>query len=571
MEERVWHRSYQEGVPATLEPYPDHSLYQFLVDSADRYGDRTATAFLGTHLTYRELHDQVINMAGALTALGVAKGDRVGLILPNCPQYLISYYAALRIGAVAVGNNPLYTQRELRHQLRDADCKVVVTLDMLHPTLAAVQADLPEVDQVIVTRITDYMAPPLKWLAPLKFRSEAKAQGRPWPPVPKDADVLWWADLMKKRQATPPVAEVDPDSDLAALVYTGGTTGLSKGAALTHRNLVANCVQAKAWFPEIRDGEESGMCILPFFHSYGMTVGMNAGIHRAMKLVLIPRPTDLDSVLDAIEKEKPTLLPGIPRLYIAITEAAAKKGVDLSSINACFSGAAKLPLPVLERFEQATGGRVVEGYGLSETSPITHGNPVDGRRRVGSFGLPYPDTDCRVVDLDDPTKEVAPGEPGELLLKGPQVMNGYWNKPDETAQVMLDGWFRTGDVVRMDEDGFFFIVDRLKEMIIVSGFNVYPNEVEEVLYQHPKVEKVAVIGVPDDTTGEAVKAFIVLREGETATADEIIEWCRDPETGMTRYRVPKQIEFRESIPESMVGKVLRRVLVEEERAARAGS
>lgn len=566
MEQRIWHKNYPDEVPTSLEPYPEQSLYKILEDAATRFPDRPSIAFLGNHLTYAELHDEVKRMAASLAALGVGRGDRVGLILPNCPQFVIGYYAALRLGAIAVGNNPLYTQRELTHQLADAGCKVVIVLDQLFPTLAASRPDLPDLEHVIATKVIDYMRPPLSWLAPLRFRREAKAEGRPWPPVPDDADVTWWSDVMDRDDPIPPVAQVDARNDTAALVYTGGTTGLSKGAKLTHFNLTANAIQNKAWFPGLEDGEEAGLSVLPFFHSYGMTVSMNLGILQAQKLILIPDPSDTERVLKAIEKERPSLFPGVPRLYIAINEAAAGKDIDMTSIRACFSGAAKMPVAVMERFETATGATIVEGYGLTETSPTTHANPIKGTRKPGSVGLPFPDTDCRVVALDDPTTDVEAGQPGELLISGPQVMAGYWNQPEETEQSFIDGWYRTGDVVQMDEDGYFYIVDRIKEMINVSGFNVYPSDVEEVLYQHPKVEKAAVIGVPDDTTGEAVKAFLVLREGETATAEEIIEWCRDPETGLTGYRVPKHIEFRDSIPETMVGKVLRRELVEEEQA-----
>lgn len=566
MEERVWHRSYPDEVPPSLDPYPEHSLYRILEDAADAFGDRPAIAFLGSQLTYSELHQHVVRLAASLAALGVERGDRVGLILPNCPQFVIGYYAALRLGAIVVANNPLYTRRELTHQLADAGCRVVIVLDQLYQALGAALADLPDLDHVVATRITDYMRPPLSWLAPLKLRREARAEARPWPPVPRDAAVTWWRDLLNRDDPVPAVAQVDARRDVAALVYTGGTTGVSKGAMLTHFNLVANAVQNKAWFPGLVDGEEAGLCVLPFFHSYGMTVCMNIGILAAGKLILIPRPSDLDQVLKAIHSERPTLFPGVPRLYIAINEAAARSNVDMTSIRACFSGAAKMPTAVMEEFESLTGGRIVEGYGLTETSPTTHANPIIGARKEGSVGLPFPDTECRVVDLKDATRDVEPGQEGELLIAGPQVMAGYWNRTEETTQAFIDGWFRTGDVVRMDGDGYFYIVDRIKEMIIVSGFNVYPNEVEEVIYRHPKVAKVAVIGIPDDVTGEAVKAFIVLREGRSATDEEIIDWCRHPDTGLTGYRVPKQIEFRDSIPETMVGKVLRRVLVEEERS-----
>jgi long-chain acyl-CoA synthetase len=367
---------------------------------------------------------------------------------------------------------------------------------------------------------------------------------------------------------TPP-AEVDARNDLAGLIYTGGTTGLSKGAMLTHYNLVANVLQSVSWFSDLREAEESVMCVIPFFHSYGMTVGMNLGIHLAGKLVLQPRP-DMATTLKAIQKEKPTLFPGVPRLYVAINEHPETPKYDLRSIKACLSGAAPLPMAVAETFNRITGATLVEGYGLTETSPVTHANPLDGRARAGSIGTPIPDTDCRIVGLDDWTKEVEPGTEGELAISGPQVMQGYFNRPEETAEMIREDtegrrWLLSGDIARMDRDGFFSIVDRKKDMILVSGFNVYPTEIEQVLFRHPKVRSVCVVGLPDETTGEAIKAYVVLREGEEATAEEIIAFTRDERHGLSGYRVPKLIEFRESLPETLVGKVLRRVLLEEER------
>ncbi|MEE9472525.1 MAG: long-chain fatty acid--CoA ligase [Acidimicrobiia bacterium] len=559
---RVWLKSYAAGVPHSLAPKAEQSLFDVLDDAAQRFPERPAIAFLRKHLTYHQLLDSVERFSAALASMGVEKGDRVGLILPNCPQYVIAYYASLRLGAIVVGNNPQYTQRELGHQLRDAGPTVVVVLDQLYPNLAAIRDQIPSLEQVIVTRLTDYMGFPLKLLAPLKFRKEARQKGRAWPPVPKRADVQWWKALMRTRRKVPAPVEVDPKQDPAGLIYTGGTTGLSKGAVLTHHNLVTNCRQSSVWLVDLRDGEESVMCILPFFHAYGMTVGMNLGIYKAAKLILLPR-FNVEATLKEIERERPSLFPGVPRIYSALNQAAEGRTLDLSSIRACLSGAAKLPLAVAEQFEALTGGRVIEGYGLTETSPLTHANPISDHRKAGSFGLPIPDTDCRVVDLDDPTVSVPPEMPGELAISGPQVMAGYWNQPTETAAMIRDGWLYTGDIVRMDEDGYFFLVDRKKEVVIVSGFNVYPTEVEEMLHNHPKVARVAVIGVPDEATGEAVKAFVVLRQGETATPQEIIEWCRNPEAGLTGYRVPKQIEFRDSLPETLVGKVLRRVLREE--------
>ncbi len=570
---RPWFAHYPEGVPHTLAPYPEKNLYSLLSEAAGRHPTAPAVVWAvpgGKTLTYAQLKSETERFSAVLSKLGVKKGDRVALILPNCPQYVIAYYATVRIGAVIVGNNPLYTARELSHQLNDCGAEVVVVLDSLYPNLKNIEQDYKP-REVVVTSVTDYMKFPVNVLAPMKLKKEAKHEGHPWPPVPSGADVKWWKRLMASAGTPPPVAEVDAKNDPAGFIYTGGTTGLSKGAMLSHYNLVANANQGAAWFPDLGDATDSLMCVLPFFHSYGMTVCMNIGILRAGKLVLLPR-FELVNALKAIQKERPTMFPGVPRLYIALNEAEETKGYDITSIKACLSGAAALPLAVAEKFEGLTGSHVAEGYGLTETSPISHANPIVGQRKEGFIGMPIPDTDCKLVDLDDPTKQAEPGQPGELAISGPQVMLGYWNKPDETAGMIKeeDGvrWLYTGDIAQVDEEGWFRIVDRKKEMIIVSGFNVYPTDIEQVLYRNPKVEKVAVVGVPDATTGEAVKAFIVLRKGETATPEEIIKWSRSELTG---YRAPKQIEFRDSLPETLVGKVLRRVLLDEEKQKQAAA
>jgi long-chain acyl-CoA synthetase len=578
MDHRPWFKSYPNGVPRSLAPYAERSLYSLLEDAARRHPNAPAIAFwlpgapMGKTLTYRDVAKQVDQFSRVLVSLGVERGDRVGLLLPNCPQYVIAYYAALRIGAVVVGNNPLYTERELSHQLKDAGIEVLITLDLLYPKVAEVQ-DGVGLREIVVGKVTDFMPFPINLLAPLKMKKEAKKHGEPWPPVPPGAKIRWWEELMTGSYPVAPVAEVDPKNDVAGLIYTGGTTGLSKGAMLTHHQLVSNVLQGTAWFPDLVDGQEGIMCIIPFFHSYGMTVGMNVGINVAAKLVLMPR-FELEPTLKAIQKEKPTLFPGVPRLYIAINEAKETAKYDLTSIRACLSGAAPLPTAVAEKFKSITGATVVEGYGLTETAPITHANPLDGRARPGSIGLPIPDTDCRIVDLDDWTTDVPVGEPGELVISGPQVMTGYFNRPEETAAMIKEAgdgtrWLLTGDVARMDEDGFFAIVDRKKDMILVSGFNVYPTDIEQVIYRHPKVQKVCVAGVPDPTTGEAVKAYVVLKEGQTATVEEIRDFCKDDAFGLASYKVPKAVEFRESLPETLVGKVLRRVLAEEEKAKAA--
>ncbi|MGH7426151.1 MAG: AMP-binding protein, partial [Candidatus Methylomirabilales bacterium] len=427
MRERPWLASYPAGVPQSVAPFHQRSVYSLLAESASRFPDRPALTFFGRRLTYRQLAHDVEQMSGALAHLGVRNGDRLGLILPNCPQYVIAFYAAQRLGAIPVGTNPLYTERELSHQATDAGIEVVVVLDQLARKVEAVRRHVG-LKTVVVAKVTDYMPFPINVLAPIKFKKEAKHEGRPWPPVPEGAQVIWWADLMNGSYPGAPVATVDPVEDVAALVYTGGTTGLSKGAMLTHFNLVTNVRQTAAWLPDLKEGGEAMMCVVPFFHSYGLQVAMNLGILMAMKLILLPR-FDLHMVLKAIAKEKVTLFPGVPRIYVAINESPLAAKFDLSSIRACISGAAPLPPAVAEKFEALTGGSLVEGYGLTETSPVTHANPIQGKRKAGSIGLPIPDTNCRLVGIDDPGMEAEAGREGELVIAGPQVMKGYWNRP----------------------------------------------------------------------------------------------------------------------------------------------
>lgn len=558
-----WFTTYPPGVPHSLEPYPNLSVFGMLEAAARNHPDAPALAWFGRRISYAELLKEVERCSAALAGLGVGKGNRVALILPNCPQYPIAFYATARLGAVVVGNNPLYTTREMEHQLRDCDPAVVVVLDLLYSDFAEV-FETVGLDHVVVARLNDYMSFPKKQLAPaLKFKKRQLEQGKPWPPVPKGAPVTWWEGWLAAAGPAPLLALIEPETDPAGFIYTGGTTGISKGAMLSHRNMVANAMQAAAYL-SLEEGKEALLGSLPFFHSFGMLT-MNVAVRIAGKMVPIPNPRDLHLVLDEMAKEKPTFVPGVPRLFDALNESPLTAKFDLRSVKACISGAAPLPTAVAERFAEITGGaKLVEGYGLTECSPVTHANPLDAPRS-GSIGLPMPDTDCKIVDLEDADKTVAPGERGELCVRGPQVMLGYWNRPEETALVIRNGWFHTGDVAVMDPDGYFRIVDRLKEMILVSGFNVYPNEIEDAMYRHPKIAKVAVIGVPDDKTGEAVKAFVVLREGESATVEELVAWARDPANGLTAYRTPKQIELRDTLPETMVGKVLRRVLAEEER------
>jgi long-chain acyl-CoA synthetase len=565
---RPWFRTWRAGVPKTVEPFPDVSVYSLLADAAARFPQSSAVAFLGKHISYAELIGQVERCAAMLTELGVAKGDRVGLLLPNSPQYVIAWYACQRIGAVAVGNNPLYTQRELAHQVRDAEPRVMIVLDQLWPLWAAVADEVP-VPEVVATRLTDYMKFPLNVLAPIKFRKDARHEGKPWPPIPAGTSVKRWKDLLRSAGEAPPAATVDARSDAASFVYTGGTTGVSKGAMLSHHNITSNVAQVVPCITGFERGRDGVMCVLPFFHSFGL-VAMNFGIAQAGKLVLLPR-FELHMALKQLAREKPTFFPGVPRLFVALNEAPETAKYDLKSVKACFSGAAPLPQAVADRFHEVTGGAtLVEGYGLTECSPVTHLNPLDAPHH-GTIGIPLPDTDVKVVDLDDPDREVPPGERGEMCIKGPQIMLGYWRKPEATAEMIRHGWLHTGDIAIMDEEGFFRIVDRMKDMIIVSGFNVYPTEVEAVLFKHPKVLKACVVGLPDDRTGERVKAYVVAKEGQVLTVEELAAWCRDPHQGLTGYRAPREFELRESLPETLIGKVLRRVLQEEERQKAAAS
>ncbi|HEU0131250.1 MAG TPA: long-chain fatty acid--CoA ligase [Mycobacteriales bacterium] len=563
--DRPWLASYPPDVPGDYE-FPEVPLTRLLDDAAASFPTTTALAFLGTRITYRELKDAVDRFATALAGLGVAKGDRVALVLPNCPQNVIAFFAALRLGAIVVEHNPLYTEHELAHQLADCGAEVVVCLDKVYDTVAAVRSRT-KVREVVVASVVEYLPAKQRLLLQLPVAKARQAKADIAAPVPKTAKrflALLHAAKTPARQAP-----VDPRTDLALLQYTGGTTGLSKGAKLTHHNLVANAYQNRLWLPDVQAGREVSLAVLPLFHAYGLTVCMNLTVLIGGTLVLIPR-FDLDQVFAAIDEFKPTLFPGVPPIYKAIVDSPKVRQHDLRSIKACISGAMKLPVETQEQFEKVSGGRLVEGYGMTETSPSTHGNPVYGKRKVGTIGMPLPGTECKIVSQDDPTVEVPIGESGELAIRGPQVFSGYWNRDEESAaSFTADGYVLTGDIARMDEEGYFEIVDRKKELIIAGGFNIYPSEVEEVLFALPGVADCVVAGVPDRYRGETVKAYIVRQPGATLTEDDVIAHCAQ---SLTAYKVPKLVEFRESLPRTMVGKVLRRVLVEEERAkAEAGA
>ena len=557
--DKPWLASYPPDVPADYE-FPEVPLTRLLDDSAASFPTTTALAFLGTRITYRELKDQVDRFATALAGLGVKRGDRVAIVLPNCPQNVIAFFAALRLGAIVVQHNPLYTEAEMAHQLADCGAEVVICLDKVYETVAAVRSRT-SVREIVVASVVEYLPGKERMLLQLPIAKAKKVKAEISAPVPKGTKTFMKVLHAAKTPARQ--APVDARNDLALLQYTGGTTGLSKGAKLTHFNLVANAYQNRLWLPDVQAGREVTLAVLPLFHAYGLTVCMNVSVLTGGTLVLIPK-FDLDAVFAAIDEFKPTLFPGVPPIYKAIVDSPEVRRHDLKSIKACISGAMKLPPETQEQFEKVSGGKLVEGYGMTETSPSTHANPIFGKRKIGTIGMPLPATECKIVAQDDPTVEVPIGEPGELAIRGPQVFSGYWNRDEESAGSFTpDGFILTGDVARMDDEGYFEIVDRKKELIIAGGFNIYPSEVENVLFSLDGVADAVVAGVPDKYRGETVKAYVVKQPGAELTEDDVVAHCA---TSLAAYKVPKIVEFRESLPRTMVGKVLRRVLLEEERA-----
>ncbi|AFV76808.1 acyl-CoA synthetase (AMP-forming)/AMP-acid ligase II [Thermus oshimai JL-2] len=540
-----WHAHYDQGVPK--EAPKARPLPELLRENAARYPKKVALEFLGRSLTYEALWREAEAFAKGLQEAGLPRGARVAIMLPNSPQFVIAFYGALLGGYVAVNTNPMYTPRELRHQLLDSGAEALVILDQLLPRYQEIALEAP-LKLLVRTGIQDYLPFPKNLLYP--FLQKRKGA---WP---KTLMGVPWRAFLRPGRPSPVALDLD---DLALLQYTGGTTGVAKGAMLTHRNLASNALQVRAWIPDFREGEEVVLGAIPFFHVYGMTVAMNLALLGGAKLVLLPRP-EIGPIVEAIEKHKVTLFPGVPTLYVAFNNFPGIEGRNLRSVRACISGSAPLPLEVAERFEKLTGAKLVEGYGLTEASPVTHCNPLYGKRKLGSVGLPFPGVEAKVVDEEG--KEVPFGEVGELIVKGPNVMKGYWNRPDETSRALKDGWLFTGDLARMDEEGYFYIVDRKKDMIIAGGYNIYPREVEEVLYQHPAVQEAAVVGVPDPYRGETVAAFLVLKpeyQGKV-TEKDLEAFCRE---NLAAYKVPRIIRFRESLPKSSVGKVLKRELTKE--------
>ena len=555
-----WIQHYDQAVPVQIT-VPEKPLSWLVDTAAQNHPHQVAFIYYGKKITYAQFSALTKRFAIELQRLGVKKGDRVAIALPNIPQFPIAFFGALRLGAIAVPTNPLYTEHEMQHQLADSGAKVLVVLSMYYPVIRAIR-EQTALEHVIVTSPADFLPLVLQKLYPLSRQKKL-------PQLPlskqelKEDTTLHTLQALLKPQAKGAYELINGPTriqgdDLAVLQYTGGTTGLSKGAMLTHRNLLANAMQTRSWVPSIKDSTEKALCVTPFFHAYGLSVGMNSSILATTTMILLPQ-FKVKEVVKAIHRYRPSVFPGIPTMYIAIMKEAKKHPKYLQSIKYCISGASPLPAKVQADFEAISGGKLVEGYGLSEAAPVTHSNPLTDECRNGSIGLPLPSVISTIIDRT--TNEPLPaGELGEIVVKGPNVMKGYWQRDAETKDMFVDGWMRTGDIGRMDNDGFFYVVERAKDMIIAGGFNVYPREIEEVLFHHPAVLEAAVTGIPDEYRGETVAAFIVLKSEFKPSHEleqEIVVFCKEQ---LAAYKVPKKLEFRAELPKSLVGKVLRRKL-----------
>ena len=553
---KPWQALYPKEIPVTLE-YSLEPVQQYLVNSAHQYPEKVAIHFMGKEITYKKLYEEVMNFAGYLQGtLGISKGDRVAIMLPNTPQAVISYFAILMAGGIVVQTNPLYTERELEYQMKDSGAKAIITLDILYPRVSKVMPQTG-LQHIIVTAIKNYLPFPKNLIYPYIQKKQYGIVVN----VQHKGNTHLLSEIIKMKSQKLKIYDFNPAEDVALLQYTGGTTGFPKGVMLTHKNLIANTKMCQAWLYKCKPGKESVLGVIPFFHVYGMTTVLILSVMQANKMILLPK-FDVETTLKTIQKQRPTLFPGAPTIYIGILNYPDLKKYDLSSIHSCISGSAALPIEVQEQFEAVSGGKLVEGYGLTEASPVTHANFLwDVPRMKGSIGVPWPDTEVKIVSMETgepvPVKEI-----GEFAIKGPQIMKGYWNRPEDTKEVLQDGWLYTGDLGYMDEQGYFYVVDRKKDMIIAGGYNIYPREIEEVLYEHPDVLEAVAAGIPDPYRGETVKAYIVLKEGSSVTEEEMNHFSRKY---LAAYKVPRIYEFRKELPKTAIGKILRRMLVEEEK------
>jgi len=562
MRERPWFRHY-DGVPTSID-YEELPLPALLQRTAERCPDRTAIAFENARLTWSELCDHVDRLAAALASMGVREGKTVAIMLPNLPQAVIGYYAALAAGARVVLTNPLYTEPEIEHHWNDAGCSVAIVMDFLwEGKLREMRERLP-VRRWIVASIPEFLRFPLNVIAPFKLR---RADPPLWARIEDEPNVHRFLELVRATPAEPPRPEIDLDS-VALLQYTGGTTGVSKGAMLSHRNLTVNAQQCVAVFVDLAFAREVTVTALPLFHVFGMTVCMNLSVAIGATMVLLPNPRDVKKLVRAVVRHRATLFPGVPALFNALNHFKRIERANLSSLRACLSGSAPISPDVLERFEALTGARILEGFGMTETSPVTHVNPLRGLRKIGTVGVPIPDTDARIVDVDTGERTLETGEEGELVVRGPQVMLGYWRRPDETANALRDGWMFTGDLAAVDDDGFFRIVGRKKDMINCNGLKVFPDEVDDVLVSHDAILEAATIGVPDPERIEIVKSFVVLAPKAKLDAEAVRAFCKER---LAPYKVPREVEFLDELPKSTVLKVLRRELRERELRKRSAA
>ncbi|MAG95254.1 MAG: long-chain fatty acid--CoA ligase [Alphaproteobacteria bacterium] len=552
MNEQIWLEAYPENIDWQAD-IPVKPLHALLDDTVDRFPQNPFLDFLGKKYSYGEIGDMVRRAAAGFQKLGVGKGVKVGLFLPNCPQFVISYFAILKAGGTVVNYSPLYAEDQLLHQIEDSQTDIMVTLNLeaLYPKMKAM-LEQTRLKTLVIGTMPEVLPFPKSLLFPLFKRSDIAD-------VANDSRHLAFAQLLNNDGTFEPPT-IDAASDIAVLQYTGGTTGVSKGAMLSHANLYANTVQSARWFEGLEPGQERMMGVLPFFHVFAMTVVMNLSIYIGAEIIMHPR-FELEPVLKDLSKKRPTLFPGVPTMYTAINHHPDLASYDLTAIKICLSGGAPLPVEVKQRFEELTGASLREGYGLTETSPVACANPIAGVSKEGSIGLPLPGTSIFITDREDPTKFLPQGEDGEICVQGPQVMMGYWGRPEDSAEAIIDGRLRTGDVGYMDEQGYTFIIDRMKDLILVGGFNVYPRHVEEGVYQHPAVEECTVIGVDDEYRGQAVKAFVKLKAGHTLTSEELLSFLQEK---LGKHEMPRHVEFRDELPKTMIGKLSKKELVAEE-------